>query len=189
LQVLDEGHLTDGLGRKIDFKNTIIIMTSNVGARKVQEFGPGIGFATAKAVEQQKELAASILQKALSSQFAPEFLNRIDDIIVFESLKKEDIAKIIEAELEDLYEAVKENGYTVEITQAAKDFIVDKGYDEKYGARPLRRMIQSHIEDLIAESYIDNKIKDGDHLVITHDPETDTLVIANAEADGINKEK
>jgi ATP-dependent Clp protease ATP-binding subunit ClpC len=189
LQVLDEGHMTDGLGRKIDFKNTIIIMTSNVGARKLQDFGTGIGFATANSLEKQKDLAKSVLQNALSSQFAPEFLNRIDDIIVFESLKKEDIQKIIEAELADLYERTSENGYTIELTQEAKDFIVDKGYDEKYGARPLRRMIQSHIEDLLAESYIDNKIQEGDHLVITHDPGAEELRIISEDSSQINNSK
>ena len=189
LQVLDEGHMTDGLGRKIDFKNTIIIMTSNVGARKVQEFGPGIGFATANSLENQKKLAQNVLQNALSAQFAPEFLNRIDDIIIFESLKKEDIHKIIEVELQGLYEAVKENGYSIELTQQAKDFIVDKGYDEKYGARPLRRMIQSHVEDLIAEAYIDNKIQEGDHLVITHEPGAEELSIISGDSAEINNSK
>ena len=189
LQVLDEGHMTDGLGRKIDFKNTIIIMTSNVGARKLQEFGPGIGFTTATSLENQKQLAQNVLKNALSAQFAPEFLNRIDDIIIFESLKKEDIHKIIEVELTELYKAVAENGYTVELTQEAKDFIVDKGYDEKYGARPLRRMIQSHVEDLIAEAYIDNKIKDGDHLVITHEPGAEELKIISEDSTQINNSK
>lgn len=189
LQVLDEGHMTDGLGRKIDFKNTIIIMTSNVGARKLQEFGTGIGFATATSLENQKQLAANVLQNALSAQFAPEFLNRIDDIIVFDKLKKEDISKIIEVELQDLYKAVAENGYTIELTKEAKDFIIDKGYDEKYGARPLRRMIQSHVEDLIAEAYIDNKIKDGDHLVITHEPGAEELKIINDASSEINNSK
>jgi ATP-dependent Clp protease ATP-binding subunit ClpC len=189
LQVLDEGHMTDGLGRKIDFKNTVIIMTSNVGARKVQDFGPGIGFATANSLEKQKDLAKSVLQNALSSQFAPEFLNRIDEIIIFESLKKDDIHKIIEAEVADLYERVSENGYTLELTKEAKDFIVDKGYDEKYGARPLRRMIQSHVEDLIAEAYIDNKIQDGDHLVITHEPGAEELKIINDGSAQINNPK
>lgn len=189
LQVLDEGHMTDGLGRKIDFKNTIIIMTSNVGARKLQEFGPGIGFTTASSLENQKQLAQNVLKNALSSQFAPEFLNRIDDIIIFESLKKDDIHKIIEVELIDLYKAVAENGYTVELTKQAKDFIVDKGYDEKYGARPLRRMLQSHVEDLIAEAYIDNKIKDGDHLVITHEPDAEELTINIESSSEINNSK
>ena len=177
LQVLDEGHMTDGLGRKIDFKNTVIIMTSNVGVKGLQDFGTGIGFATASSIEKQKDLANQVLQKAVSKQFAPEFINRIDDIIIFNSLQKEDIRKIIEVELEDLYARVKENGYTVEITKQAKDFLIEKGYDEKFGARPLKRVIQSHIEDLIAEAYIDNKIKEGDHLVITHKAKSETLCI------------
>jgi ATP-dependent Clp protease ATP-binding subunit ClpC len=189
LQVLDEGHMTDGLGRKIDFRNTVIIMTSNVGARKLQDFGTGIGFTTANSLEKQKDLAKAVLQNALTAQFAPEFLNRIDDIIVFESLKKEDIHKIIDVEIADLYQRVLENGYTVELTKEAKDFIVDKGYDEKYGARPLNRMIQSHVEDLIVEAYMDNKIKDGDHLIITHDPEAESLRIINEDSTQINNLK
>lgn len=168
LQVLDEGHMTDGLGRKIDFKNTVIIMTSNLGVKEMQEFGSGIGFSTAGSIEKQKEVAAGILKKAVSKQFAPEFVNRLDDIIIFESLRKEDIAKIVEVELTDLYERVKENGYTVELTKAAKEFLIENGYDQKFGARPLKRVIQNHVEDLIAEAFIEGKIKDGDHLVINH---------------------
>lgn len=179
LQVLDEGHMTDGTGRKVDFKNTVIIMTSNVGVKQLQEFGNGIGFgfATAASVEKQKELANQILEKAISKQFAPEFINRIDDIIIFNSLEKSDIGKIIDIEFADLYERVKENGYTVEVTKSAKKFLIDKGYDEKFGARPLKRVIQSHLEDLIAEAFIDNKIKDGDHLVITHKANNNKLTI------------
>jgi ATP-dependent Clp protease ATP-binding subunit ClpC len=168
LQVLDEGHMTDGNGRKVDFKNTVIIMTSNVGVRHLQDFGTGIGFVTAANIEKQRELANDVLQKAVSKQFAPEFINRIDDIIVFNALQKGDIEKIIEIELDLLKERVAESGYTIELDRAAKTFLVEKGYDEKYGARPLKRVIQSHVEDLIAEAYIDNKINDGDHLVITH---------------------
>lgn len=167
LQVLDEGHMTDGLGRKIDFKNTVIIMTSNLGVKELQEFGSGIGFSTGNNYEKQKEIAAGVLRKAVSKQFAPEFINRLDDIIIFESLKKDDIAKIVETELADLYVRVKENGYSVELTKPAKEFLIEKGYDEKFGARPLKRAIQTYVEDLIAEAYIDGKIKDGDHLVIT----------------------
>jgi len=167
LQVLDEGHMTDGLGRKIDFKNTVIIMTSNLGVKELQEFGNGIGFATGNNYEKQKEIAAGVLRKAVSKQFAPEFINRLDDIIIFESLKREDIAKIVETELVDLYSRVKENGYSVELTKQAKEFLIEKGYDEKFGARPLKRAIQTYVEDLIAEAYIDGNIKDGDHLVIT----------------------
>ena len=167
LQVLDEGHMTDGLGRKIDFKNTVIIMTSNLGVKELQEFGSGIGFSTGNNYEKQKEIAAGVLRKAVSKQFAPEFINRLDDIIIFESLKKDDIAKIVETELADLYVRVKENGYSVELTKQAKEFLIERGYDEKFGARPLKRAIQTYVEDLIAEAYIDGKIKDGDHLVIT----------------------
>lgn len=177
LQVLDEGHMTDGLGRKIDFKNTVIIMTSNVGVKGLQDFGAGIGFATASSIEMQKDLANQVLQKAVSKQFAPEFINRIDDIIIFNSLEKEDVRKIIEIDIIDLEKRVKENGYTIEVTKAAKDFLIEKGYDPKFGARPLKRVIQSHIEDLIAEAYIDNKIKEGDHLVITHKAKSDKLCI------------
>jgi ATP-dependent Clp protease ATP-binding subunit ClpC len=167
LQVLDEGHMTDGLGRKIDFKNTVIIMTSNLGVKELQEFGNGIGFATGNNYEKQKEIAAGVLRKAVSKQFAPEFINRLDDIIIFESLKRDDIAKIVETELVDLYSRVKENGYSVELTKPAKEFLIERGYDEKFGARPLKRAIQTYVEDLIAEAYIDGNIKDGDHLVIT----------------------
>lgn len=177
LQVLDEGHMTDGLGRKIDFKNTVIIMTSNVGVKGLQEFGTGIGFATADSIEKQKDLAHQVLQKAISKQFAPEFINRIDDIIIFNALEKEDIRKIIEIEIADLAARVKENGYTIEVTKQAKDFLIEKGYDPKFGARPLKRVIQSHVEDLIAEAYIDNKIKEGDHLVITYKAKDEKLSI------------
>lgn len=177
LQVLDEGHMTDGLGRKIDFKNTVIIMTSNLGVKELQDFGTGIGFSTTASFEQQKELAANLLRKAVSKQFAPEFVNRLDDIIIFESLKPEDIAKIVEVELADLYARVKENGYTVELTKSAKEFLITTGYDKKFGARPLKRVIQNHVEDLIAEAYIDGKIKDGDHLVINHKAKDTKLTI------------
>jgi len=177
LQVLDEGHMTDGLGRKIDFKNTVIIMTSNVGVKGLQEFGAGIGFATADSIEKQKDLAHQVLQKAISKQFSPEFINRIDDIIIFNSLEKDDIRKIIEIDIADLAARVKENGYTIEVTKQAKDFLIEKGYDPKFGARPLKRVIQSHVEDLIAEAYIDNKIKEGDHLVITYKAKDEKLSI------------
>jgi ATP-dependent Clp protease ATP-binding subunit ClpC len=178
LQVLDEGHMTDGMGRKVDFKNAIIIMTSNLGVKELQEFGAGIGFSNSiDSIEKQKEMAAGVLKKAVSKRFAPEFINRLDDIIIFESLKKEDITKIVEIELADLYERVSENGYTVELTKQAKDFLIEKGYDAKFGARPLKRVIQNLVEDLIAEAYIEGSIKDGDHLVITHKAKEEKLTI------------
>lgn len=177
LQVLDDGRLTDGLGKTVDFKNTVIIMTSNVGIKTLQDFGTGIGFATASQEERKKELATEVLRKAVSKQFAPEFINRIDDIIAFNSLTKADIGKIIDIELANLKERVEENGYFVEITNKAKEFLIEKGYDEKFGARPLQRVIQSHLEDLIAEAYVDNKVKEGDHLVITRKAKEDCLSI------------
>ena len=178
LQVLDEGHMTDGLGRKIDFKNTVIIMTSNLGVKDLQDFGTSIGFSNSSDNgEKQKSAAESILKKAVSKQFAPEFINRLDDIIIFDSLSKEDIGKIVELELNDLYERVKENGYTVELNRQAKEFLVEKGYDSKFGARPLKRVIQNQVEDLIAEAYIEGKIKEGDHLVITYKAKDEKLSI------------
>jgi ATP-dependent Clp protease ATP-binding subunit ClpC len=177
LQVLDDGRLTDGLGKTVDFKNTVIIMTSNVGIKTLQDFGTGIGFATADQVERQKQLANEVLRKAVSKQFAPEFINRIDDIITFNSLTKDDIGKIIDIELASLKERVEENGYFVEITDKAKEFLIEKGFDEKFGARPLQRVIQSHLEDLIAEAYVDNTVKEGDHLVITKKAKEDCLSI------------
>jgi ATP-dependent Clp protease ATP-binding subunit ClpC len=177
LQVLDDGRLTDGLGKTVDFKNTVIIMTSNVGIKTLQDFGTGIGFATADQAERQKQLANEVLRKAVSKQFAPEFINRIDDIITFNSLTKDDIGKIIDIELASLKERVEENGYFVEITDKAKEFLIEKGFDEKFGARPLQRVIQSHLEDLIAEAYVDNKVKEGDHLVITKKAKEDCLSI------------
>jgi ATP-dependent Clp protease ATP-binding subunit ClpC len=177
LQVLDEGHMTDGLGRKIDFKNTVIIMTSNLGVKELQEFGNGIGFSTVGQFEKQRDLAESVLKKAVSKQFAPEFINRLDDIIIFESLQKEEISKIVDIELLDLFDRVKENGYSVELTKSAREFLITNGYDPKFGARPLKRAIQTYVEDLIAEAYIDGKIKDGDHLVINHKAKEATLSI------------
>jgi ATP-dependent Clp protease ATP-binding subunit ClpC len=179
LQVLDDGRMTDGHGRMVDFKNTVIIMTSNVGIKTLQEFGTGIGFATASSVEKNKQLASEVLQKAVSKQFAPEFINRIDDIITFNSLKKDSIRKIVDIELADLMERVSENGYTIKVDELAKEFLIEKGYDEKFGARPLKRVIQSHLEDLIAEAYIDNKIKTGDRLVVTKKVKDDGLSIKN----------
>lgn len=181
LQVLDDGQLTDGLGRKVDFKNTVIIMTSNVGVKKLIEFGAGIGFTTATKIEKQKDLALSVLNTALSKQFAPEFLNRIDDIVIFNSLSKEALEKIVDLQLQELYKMCLENGYSIELTKEAKDFLIKHGYDDKYGARPLQRMIQSHVEDLVAEAYIDNKIKAGDHLIITKSPTDEKLIIDEAK--------
>lgn len=166
LQVLDDGHLTDSLGRKIDFRNTIIIMTSNVGARQLKDFGTGVGFGTKSKQEQQDDLSKSVIENALKKAFAPEFLNRIDDVVVFNSLEKEHIHKIINIEIEKLYQRVKALGYQLELTTEALDFIADKGFDKQYGARPLKRAIQKYVEDLLAEEIINGNIHENDVLVM-----------------------
>lgn len=164
LQVLDDGFLTDSLGRKIDFKNTIIIMTSNVGARQLKDFGQGIGFGTAAKIAQTEDNSKSIIENALKKTFAPEFLNRIDDVIVFNSLEKEDINLIIEIELKKLYARIKDLGYTLNLSDKAKTFIADKGFDKQFGARPLKRAIQKYVEDALAEEIITSKINAGDEI-------------------------
>lgn len=164
LQVLDDGYLTDSLGRKIDFKNTIIIMTSNVGARQLKDFGQGVGFGTAAKVAQAEDNSKSIIENALKKTFAPEFLNRIDDVIVFNTLEKEDINLIIEIELKKLYSRVNELGYQLRLSDEAKAFIADKGFDKQFGARPLKRAIQKYVEDALAEEIITSKITSGDEI-------------------------
>ena len=177
LQVLDDGHMTDGLGRKIDFKNTIIIMTSNIGVRQLQDFGTGVGFGTQAQQAQRDEAAILIIQKALKKAFAPEFLNRIDDMIIFNSLKQEHIYQIIDIELSKLYGRINELGYQVEMSDKAKKYISDKGYDEKYGARPLNRAIQKYVEDPLAEEIINSKLKENDKILIDYDAKKDNIVI------------
>ncbi len=162
LQVLDEGQLTDSLGRSVDFRNTIVILTSNIGTRQLAEFGHGIGFDTAARKATRDEQAKSILQKALQKTFAPEFLNRIDDVIMFNSLGKEEINKIIDIELKGLYERVKSLGYQLKISSAAHDFIAERGFDANYGARPLKRAIQKYLEDPMAEVLIKSELQEGD---------------------------
>ena len=164
LQALDDGQLTDSLGRKIDFRNTVIIMTSNIGARQLAEFGTGVGFGTTAKQANVSSDRDSVIQTALKRAFAPEFLNRIDDVILFQSLKREHIHRIIDIELDALKTRVVALGYDLEITQSAADFIVDKGYDEKYGARPLKRAIQKYLEDPFAEEIINSDVSEGDLL-------------------------
>lgn len=166
LQVLDEGHMTDGLGRKIDFKNTILIMTSNIGARQLADFGTGVGFGTKSQVEQKEENTKGVIQNALRKAFSPEFLNRMDDMIMFKNLTRENIHVIIDLELEKLYGRINELGYKISLSDKAKDFIVDKGYDEKFGARPLKRAIQKYIEDPLAEEIIKSNLHEGDTIVM-----------------------
>ena len=161
LQVLDDGYLTDSLGRRVDFKNTVIIMTSNVGARQVKDFGLGVGFGTAAQKSQEDKNIQGVIQNALKKTFSPEFLNRIDDVIIFNTLDKEDLKKIIALELGALRNRVKELGYSLELTDSAVSFLIDKGYDKQYGARPLARAIQRYVEDVLAGEIISNKLSNG----------------------------
>jgi ATP-dependent Clp protease ATP-binding subunit ClpC len=177
LQVLDDGHLTDSLGRKIDFRNTIIIMTSNVGARQLKDFGTGVGFGTAAKNAQTEEHSKGIIENALKKAFAPEFLNRIDDVIVFNALEKHDIDKIIDIEMDKLYDRVKDLGYTLKLSEAAKDYIADKGFDKQFGARPLKRAIQKYVEDALAEEIITSKIHEGDQIFMDLDETAQELKI------------
>lgn len=177
LQILDDGMVTDSLGRKVNFKNTIIIMTSNIGARQLKDFGQGVGFATSAKRAKTDDHTKSVIQSALKKAFAPEFLNRIDDMMIFNSLTKEDIHKIIDIELEGLYSRTGEMGFTVEISDPAKDFIADKGYDAEYGARPLARAIQKYIEDPLAEEIIQSRLSEGDLIKIKFDQEKKEVLI------------
>lgn len=177
LQVLDDGHMTDGLGRKIDFKNTILIMTSNIGARQLADFGTGVGFGTKSQTEQRDDNAKIVIQNALRKAFSPEFLNRIDDMIIFHSLTRENIHKIIDLELVKLFDRIEVLGYHASMTEKAKDFIVDKGYDEKFGARPLKRAIQKYIEDPLAEEIIKANLHEGDSIVLDIDDANAALKI------------
>ena len=171
LQVLDEGRLTDSLGRRIDFKNTILIMTSNIGTRQLKDFGRGVGFNTQMAGEPDKDFSRSVIQKALNKAFAPEFLNRVDDIIMFDQLDKAAIHKIIDIELQGLYQRVSNLGYELSITDEAKDFIATKGYDIQFGARPLKRAIQKYLEDEMAEMIIRASVGEGDTIIVDFDKE------------------
>lgn len=181
LQVLDEGRLTDGNGRLVDFRNTVIIMTSNVGTRQLKEFGHGIGFGAGKIGismdDKDKEYARSIIQKSLSKHFAPEFLNRMDDIITFDQLDLEAIKKIVDIELRDLNKRIESLGYHLTVTDSAKEFVATKGYDVQFGARPLKRAIQTHIEDGVCELLIDETLKSGMTIVVDKDSESEKLHI------------
>jgi ATP-dependent Clp protease ATP-binding subunit ClpC len=177
LQVLDDGHMTDGLGRKIDFKNTILIMTSNIGARQLADFGTGVGFGTKSQEEAKEANSKMVIQNALRKAFSPEFLNRVDDMIMFKSLSREDIHKIIDIELEKLHDRIKGMGYFVESTEKAKDFILEKGYDEKFGARPMKRAIQKFIEDPLAEEIINANLVEGDTILLDHEEGKEELKV------------
>jgi ATP-dependent Clp protease ATP-binding subunit ClpC len=182
LQVLDDGYLTDSLGRKIDFRNTIIIMTSNIGARQIKDFGQGVGFGTAAKKAQEGDHNRAVIEKALKKAFAPEFLNRIDDVVVFNTLEKEDIHKIIDIELVKVVHRIEELGYKIELSKEAKEFIADKGFDKQYGARPLKRAIQKYIEDLLAEEIVNNRLTEGDHIILDLEDSKNSLVVQRSTA-------
>ncbi len=166
LQIMDEGHVTDSLGRKVDFRNTIIILTSNIGTRDLKDFGDGVGFGTSAKSSNSDSRARSTIEKALKKAFAPEFLNRIDDIVIFNSLSKEDITKIIDLELNKLYQRLEKLNYKVELTDEAKEFLAEKGWDKDFGARPLKRAIQKYIEDLLAEMLVNKQLSEGETVVL-----------------------
>jgi ATP-dependent Clp protease ATP-binding subunit ClpC len=180
LQIMDEGHVTDSLGRKIDFRNTILIMTSNIGTRQLKDFGRGVGFTTYSDVS-DAEFSRSVIQKALNKAFAPEFLNRVDDIVMFDQLSKESIYKIIDLELEGLYKRIGDLGFKINLTETAKEFIANKGYDIQFGARPLKRAIQKYIEDELAEKIISTGMKEGDTVIIDFDEEKQQIIMNKAE--------
>ncbi|RLD45603.1 MAG: ATP-dependent Clp protease ATP-binding subunit [Bacteroidetes bacterium] len=177
LQVLDDGVLTDSFGRKVDFKNTIIIMTSNIGSRQLKDFGQGVGFSTEAKRTSKATHTKGVIENALKRAFAPEFLNRIDDVVIFNSLDKKSIYKIIDIELRNLYSRINEMGYKIKVTTKAKDFIIDRGWDEQFGARPLKRAIQKYIEDELAEEIIKSAIKENDIITVDFDTKKDELKI------------
>lgn len=177
LQALDDGMMTDSLGRKIDFKNTIIIMTSNIGSRQLKDFGQGVGFATAAKQDSTDDHARGVIEKALKKAFAPEFLNRIDDVLLFDSLKKEHIHEIIGLELKTVLKRIEEKGYQVNITKGAREFLAEKGYDADFGARPLKRAIQKYLEDPLAEEIIGSTITEGDSIKVDHSKNAEELKI------------
>jgi ATP-dependent Clp protease ATP-binding subunit ClpC len=177
LQVLDDGVLTDGLGRRVDFRNTIIIMTSNIGVRDLKDFGAGIGFASKAKEENMDEVMKSTIQNALKKAFSPEFLNRLDDVVIFNSLNKEHIHKIIDINLKKLFARITDLGYTIELSEKAKDFLSEKGYDKQYGARPLNRAIQKYLEDALAEEILKGELSEGDVILADYSGEGDELEI------------
>ncbi len=183
LQVLDDGVLTDSLGRRVDFKNTIVIMTSNIGSRQLKDFGQGVGFSTSAKQGASAAHAQSVIENALKRSFAPEFLNRIDDVIIFDPLEREDIHKIIDIELKHLFKRVANMGYSMEITTPAKDFILEKGWDAQFGARPLKRAIQKYIEDALAEEIIKSRLREGDRIIIDYEENAPELKIVIVNPD------
>jgi ATP-dependent Clp protease ATP-binding subunit ClpC len=189
LQALDDGQLTDSLGRKIDFRNTIIIMTSNIGSRQLQDFGTGVGFGTKAQEESKDDNQKFVIQTALKKAFAPEFLNRIDDVVLFNSLTREDIHLIIDIELKRLFVRVEELGFSIKLSEKAKDYIADKGFDAKYGARPLKRAIQKYLEDPLAEEIIQSNLSEGDIINVDLDAKTSEILIKTGKKKKADKKK
>ncbi|HMX40678.1 MAG TPA: AAA family ATPase, partial [Saprospiraceae bacterium] len=181
LQVLDDGQLTDGMGRKVDFKNALIIMTSNIGVRQLKDFGQGVGFATKARQEAADDNAKAVIQNALKKTFSPEFLNRIDDVLVFNSLGREEIFKIIDNALDGLMKRLNNMKYTLTLTEEAKNFVAEKGYDPQFGARPLHRAIQKYVEDPLAEFILNETPSEGTALVATMNEAKDGLVVMAAD--------
>jgi ATP-dependent Clp protease ATP-binding subunit ClpC len=189
LQVLDDGQLTDGLGRKVDFKNSMIIMTSNIGVRQLKDFGDGVGFATASRAQNQDESNKAVIEKALKRTFSPEFLNRIDDVVIFNSLTKEHIFQIIDILMKSVMKRLSNLGFSMELTEDAKNFIADKGYDQQFGARPLHRAIQKYLEDPLAEEILAMQVKQGDVLIADLDKENQKLNFTLKQAKPGKEEK
>jgi ATP-dependent Clp protease ATP-binding subunit ClpC len=177
LQVMDEGQLTDSLGRRVDFRNTIVIMTSNIGTRQLKDFGQGVGFSTSSKQTSANEFAKSVIQNALKKTFSPEFLNRIDDVVIFNALDREDIHKIIDIELKGLFNRVLALGFSIQLTKEAKDFIAERGFDIQFGARPLKRAIQKYLEDPMAEVIIKTDLQPGDSIDVDLDKEKDEIIM------------
>ena len=183
LQVLDDGYLTDSLGRKIDFRNTIIIMTSNIGARQIKDFGTGVGFGTAAKKSQEDEHTISVIQNSFKKTFAPEFLNRIDDFVIFNALEKKHINEIIKIELQVLVNRINDLGYSLKLSKKAIDFIYDKGFDRQFGARPLNRALQKHIEDVVAEEILAGNLSEGDCIKFDWDGKSEKLSLSVSSVD------
>ena len=182
LQVFDEGQLTDGMGRKVDFKNTILIMTSNVGSRELKDFGTGVGFSTDATKATQNKVEQGILEKALKVTFSPEFLNRVDDVIYFNSLGKEEVIQIIDIELKKVLDRVRDLGVQVTVTDKAKQYLADTGWDPNYGARPLKRAIQKNVEDILAEEILNQALPEGSSVELDYDEEKEEMTITGHKA-------
>jgi ATP-dependent Clp protease ATP-binding subunit ClpC len=177
LQLLDDGQLTDSLGRKVNFKNCMVIMTSNIGVKKLQDFGTGIGFGTKSMVEGESAAKSDILMDELKKHFAPEFLNRLDDVVIFKSLTKEEIGKIVDLEIISLKGRVEEIGYGLQINKTVKDYLIETGYDKEYGARPLNRAIQKYVEDPVSEEILKGSVEEGQTIKVSYVKSKEKIVI------------